>query len=140
MYEDWESLQKVDIGSTEELCSNCNSDLTDIANFAFKNEIRTEPRYWQELCKCRKCGVKFIMHYDIFDSAGHIYQRVFTEDINNEHYSWMENLTDEQKAEISTHLKDCEICNDRLSQEQLGEAVVKEFFSTLRKKLQGGSR
>jgi len=137
MYEDWESLQKIDIGSTEELCSICKSNLTDIANFAFKDEIRTEPRYWQELCKCRKCGAKFIMHYDIFDSVGHIYQRVFTEDINNEHYSWMENLTDEQKAEVSEHLKDCEICNDRLSQEQLGEAVVKEFFSTLRKKLKG---
>jgi hypothetical protein len=75
------------------------------------------------------------MHYDIFDSTGHIYQRVFTEDINNDHYSWMENLTEEQKTEVSRHLKDCKICNDRLSQEQLGEAVVKEFFSTLRKKL-----
>lgn len=135
MYEDWESLQKVDIGNTEELCEHCNSDLTDIANFTFKDEIRTEPHFWQELCKCQKCGAKFIMHYDIFDSAGHIYQRVFTEDINNEHYSWTENLTDQQKVEISSHLKDCKTCKDRLSQEQLGEAIIKEFFSTLRKKI-----
>lgn len=135
--QDWEKLQKVDIGSTEELCQFCNADLTDIANFTFKDEIRAEPRYWQELCECGGCDQKFVMHYDIFDSAGHIYQRVFSEDINNVHYNWMEDLTEEQKTEITSHLKDCTICNDRLSQEQLSEAVVKEFMQNLRKKLKG---
>lgn len=137
MQEDWEKLQKVDIGSSEELCQHCNADLTDIANFAFKGEIRAEPRYWQELCECDGCGNLFVMHYDIFDSAGHIYQRVFSEDINNENYSWTEDLTEEQKKEVSAHLKTCEICNERLSQEQLAEAIVKEFMTTLRRKLRG---
>ena len=138
MQDYWGNLQKIDIGSTEELCQHCNANLTDIANFVFKDEIRAEPRYWQELCKCKGCGQKFVMHYDIFDSAGHIYQRVFSEDINNAHYSWTEDLTEEQKTEISGHLKDCVVCNDRLSQEQLAEAVVKDFMQNLRKKLRGG--
>lgn len=140
MYSNWEELQKIDIGSDEELCQHCNTDLTDIANFTFKDEIRTEPRYWQELCECGVCGHKFIMHYDIFDSAGHIYQRVFAEDINNVDYKWTEDLTEEQTKEISNHLKDCPICNDRLSQVQLAEALVKVFMVNLRKKLKGDKK
>ena len=135
MQNNWENLQKVDIGSTEELCQHCNTDLTDIANFTFKDDLRAEPRYWQELCECKGCGKSFIMHYDIFDSGGHIYKRVFSEDINNDHHSWMEDLTDAQRVEIQNHLINCDICNDRLNQEALEGAVVKELMQNLRKKL-----
>lgn len=133
----WEKLQKVDIGSNEELCKSCNTNLTDIASFIFKDEIHAEPKYWQELCECRSCGTKFVMHYDIFDSGGHIYQRIFSEDINNEQYSWTEDLNKEQKKEISDHLENCEICKERLAQEQLAEALVNDFMKSLRKKLKG---
>ena len=140
MYTDWEKLQKVDIGSTEELCRHCNADLTDIANFIFKNELRSEPRYWQELCECQGCDTQFIMHYDIFDSGGHIYQRVFSEDVNDLEESWVESLSEGQRVEVQNHLENCEVCKERLSQEQLGEALVKEFMQNLRKRLKGKGR
>jgi len=135
MQQDWEKLQKVDIGSSEELCRNCNTDLTDIANFTFQDEIHTEPRYWEELCQCSGCKEKFVMHYAIFDSGGHIYQRIFSEDINNENYDWTTDLTEEQKKEISDHLKDCKVCGERHSQEQLADALMKELMQNLRKRL-----
>ncbi len=135
---DWKKLQKVGIGNVEELCKECNSDLTDIANFIFDKEVHNEPTYRQELCKCLGCSTQFIMHYDIIDSGGHIYQRVFSEDINNDRYSWQEDLTEEQKGEISKHLESCEVCRERLTHEQLAEAWLKDFMQNLRQSYNKG--
>jgi len=134
MMHKWDNYQKVDIGSTEELCSKCNTDLSDMANFICMEEIRNEPEYMQQLCQCKGCEKEFILHFGIFDSGGHIYSRVFANDINDENYSWQDNLTKEQIRVISDHLKNCATCKDRYSEEQLAEAWMKELMDSLRQK------
>ena len=132
----WKKCQQVDIGSSEELCKNCNTNLTDISNFIYNGENHSEPDFWQELCKCKKCGTLFVIQYNIFDSGGHIYQRVFAEDMNDTSHSWQEELTDEQKLRVGKHLEGCKICRDRLSDEQLAGAWVKDMFDGLKEKIQ----
>lgn len=127
------NLQIVNINKDQEFCLNCKTDILDIANFTYELDSKTDPFYFEELCKCKKCNTYFILHYDLFDSKGHIYSRVFTEDINNPNYHWHDILTNEQKTIISDHLKKCPECCDRLDQEILTDAWFKAVLSELKK-------
>jgi len=124
----------ININSNNAPCPNCGVNLLDIKNFIFNGKVDNMPTYIEEYCSCRHCGAPFILHYDLFDSKGHIFSRVFTEDINNMAYNWQDSLTDEQKKMISGHLEGCNICLDRLSHEILTDAWLKSFIASLRKK------
>lgn len=127
------NLQIVNINKETELCSVCGTNILDILNFTYEGESESQPQYIEELCKCKKCDTQFIMHYDLFDTAGHIYSRVFTEDINNPTYHWQDVLTEAQKTSISGHLKTCTECCDRLEQEILTDAWFKSVLNELRR-------
>jgi len=125
-------MQIVNINSDHALCKRCGSNIIDIANFSFDGEIISEPTYREEKCRCRHCSAPFLLHYDFFDADGHIHPRVFSEDINNPLYHWSEILADNQKKVISEHLRDCKICQDRLDQELLTDAWLRDFMEQLR--------
>jgi len=125
--------QIVDINKDTVLCDSCGANIVDVANFVFDGEIISEPTYREEKCKCQHCNVSFILHYDLFDEEGHIHSRVFSEDINNPSYHWPEALTENQKQSIVEHLKGCKICQNRLDQEILTDAWLKDIMNQLRK-------
>ena len=116
------SLHKVNINQESDACKTCGANILDIANIAYDGEHKMDPRYREELCHCRACGTKFIIHYDLFDPEGHVYARVFSEDINNREFKWQDLLNKEQLDGIASHLGSCEICKDRLSEEMLNDA------------------
>ena len=115
-------LHIININNEKASCSSCEIDILDIANIAYEGKAKIDPRYREELCHCRNCGTKFIIHYDFFDKDGHIYPRVFSEDINNPNFHWQDLLVPEQIKEISDHLVSCKICQDSLSEEILNDA------------------
>jgi hypothetical protein len=125
--------QIVDINEDIVPCIKCGANLVDVANFKYDGQIVTEATFVEEACCCKKCDRSFIMHYDLFDPKGHIYSKVFSEDINNPEVNWQDALTDAQKKTISEHLEHCEVCTDRLSQETLTDAWLKDFVVNLRK-------
>jgi hypothetical protein len=124
--------QTVDINLSSVPCDHCGSDLIDVANFMYDGETVSTATVREEHCKCKKCGTPFILHYDLFDPEGHVYAKVFTEDINNRDYNWQDSLTEDQKVKISEHLEHCPICIDRLSHETLTDAWLRNFITTLR--------
>ncbi len=128
----WDSLQHVDVSKEDVFCKHCKSDILDVVNFKYAGESQAKPTYWEELCVCKVCGNQFIMHYDIFDPAGHIYPRVFSEDINNPEYKWQDTLSEEQKENISKHLVNCDVCRERLSAEMLADAWFSSYMENLR--------
>lgn len=128
---EWDNLQHVNINSNKAFCNECGIDLLDIDNFIYLEKIIKKPLYWEELCQC-KCKTSFVLHYDIFDNKGHIYPRIFSEDVNNPDYNWQETLNDEQKKVISNHLLICQTCRDRLSDEILTDAWFRGFLKELR--------
>lgn len=130
----WGDLQVVDINEDIVLCRHCGSNIVDIANYMYDGDKILYASYWEELCVCKECGNNFILQFHIFDKAGHIYSSIFSEDINNPEYQWQEELTDEQKEVIADHIKDCEECRDRLSQEILTDAWLKDFIEALKSK------
>jgi hypothetical protein len=125
--------QIVSIDLNDAPCKNCGANLIDIANYAYDGKTETTATVREEHCKCKKCGTSFILHYDLFDEEGHIYSKVFTEDVNNPSYNWQDALTEDQKSVISEHLKGCSICVDRLSMENLTDAWLRDFINMLRK-------
>lgn len=122
-----EQLQVINISDEQALCTGCGSDLLDIINFQYDGQTITTPTCSEEMCSCKKCKTKFLIRYDLFDQEGHINQRVFTGDINNNDYNWQDNLSEEQKGAISKHLKECKTCQDRLEDETLKDA----WFSSI---------
>lgn len=134
MVHKWGNLQVVNINKNKALCICCNTDILNIAHFNYDKETINTPQYREELCKCKKCQTQFILHYDLFDSKGHIYSRVFTEDINNPDFNWTDELTTEQKEKISEHMEKCPVCCENLSQELLTDAWFKSFIEDLRKR------
>lgn len=129
----WEDYQKVDINNDSIKCVECGSLLTRLSGFVYAGESRSGLTFKEELCKCRSCQHLFVMRYELFDQEGHILSKVFTGDINNPNYNWQELLTEEQKKAISDHLRDCKICQDRLSEEILSDAWLSNFMNELRK-------
>ena len=127
------ALQVVNINQEVAGCSSCGSDLVDIANIEYQGRAESTPTYREELCKCRNCGQLFSLRYDLFDAEGHIYSRVFVEDVNNPNYHWQDLLTDEQKEKIAEHLNNCDVCSNRLDHEILSDAWLKSFMGRLKK-------
>jgi len=115
-------IQKINIADQHASCQVCGADITDINNFHYAGKTNMETLWFEELCVCLNCGTQFLIHYDIFNSDGHINPRTFTGDVNNLEYNWQDNLTDEQKSLIAKHLHECPACCDRLSEEQLLDA------------------
>lgn len=135
MKEKWVELQNVNINDDKVRCKKCGAHLTNLTEFVYDNDCFSDPRYREELCKCTACGEKFILHYDLFDTEGHVYQRVFTGDVNNVNYDWQEILTEEQRKEIKEHVEKCQICQDRMNDEALSDAWFSSFLQDLRKKV-----
>ena len=125
--------QIININQESAPCQQCGSNLIDITNFSYDGQTVSTASIREELCRCKKCGTLFTLHYDLFDPEGHIYSKVFTEDINNSSYNWQDSLTEDQKKAIADHLQNCPICVDRLSHEMLTDAWLKSFITTLRK-------
>jgi hypothetical protein len=128
-----QSKQIVNINLDEVFCKNCGLNLIDIANYQYDGHSSSTSTALEEDCKCR-CGALFILHYDLFDEEGHVYSKIFTGDINNLDYNWQDSLTEDQKIIISKHLEHCPICIDRLSEEELTDAWLRDFINTLRKR------
>lgn len=130
MLNNWDNLQHININMEHAPCNTCGADIADIVNIKYDGEAISTPSYRQELCVCRSCGQFFVLHYDIFDIAGHIFSRVFTEDANNPKFNWTDLLTDEQKDKISKHLESCDICINRISKQQLRDAWFASIIHT----------
>ena len=124
--------QIVDINKDTAPCQKCGANLVDVANFKYMGKADTMATYIEEHCQCKQCKSDFILHYDLFDASGHVYSKVFTEDINNPNNNWQDNLTEDQRKIISQHLKSCKICIDRLEQEILTDAWLKSFIHALK--------
>jgi hypothetical protein len=127
-------MQIININDDIALCKQCGTNIVDVANFIFSGKVNTTDTYIEELCKCQHCNTEFFLHYDIFDPSGHIYSKIFTEDINNINYNWQDALTDAQKRIVSDHLGTCKECLNRLSQEMLTDAWLKSFIKAMREK------
>jgi uncharacterized protein with PIN domain len=117
-------IQTISANKEKASCNKCGANILDILNMAYEEKFKTDPRYREELCHCRFCGTKFIIHYDLFDKNGHVYSRVFGEDINNPEFKWQDLLVKEQIDEIAAHLSTCEVCKNRLSEEMLSDALL----------------
>lgn len=126
--------QKININDRNAHCEKCGNLISDITQFKFIKEGDKGANFFEEHCFCKNCQESFILHYDLFDESGHIYGRVFAEDINDDSYSWQDGLTDEQKKAISDHLRICPKCVDQLSHEMLVDAWLKSFLVELRQK------
>ena len=123
-------MQIVDINQDTVKCDICGANIVDLANFIYENRYESTALDRKEFCRCRHCSTPFILHYEVFDSRGHIYSSVFTEDINNPACNWPDNLTEEQKEVVSAHLADCQICTDRLTHELLADAWLRDFIAS----------
>jgi len=115
-------------------CKNCGQDLTEIGNFVYTGVTVDSPRKKNEECACRKCGEHFIIQYRYFDEKNHIKAFVFNGDINDPTYNWQDQLTSEQKKEISDHLLICDICKERLDEETLTDAWIASLLHSQNKK------
>lgn len=130
-----DKIQIVNVNNDQVPCDVCGSNLIDVSNFQFEKRGDIKPTYFEEFCLCKNCNSQFILHYDIFDENGHVLSRVFVEDVNDENYNWQDSLNFEQKKAISDHLPKCPICLDRLSQEVLSDAWLRDYIDELRNKL-----
>lgn len=66
-------MQIVDINLDVVNCEICGANLVDLANFIYEGKSESSAFDRKEFCRCRHCTTPFILHYDIFDSQGHIY-------------------------------------------------------------------
>jgi hypothetical protein len=123
-------MQIVDISQDVVKCDVCGANIVDLANFVYEGKSESTAFDQKEFCRCRHCSTPFILHYKMFDSEGHIYPSVFTEDINNPESNWPDNLTAEQKESVSEHLKKCQVCMDRLEHELLTDAWLRDFIAS----------
>jgi hypothetical protein len=115
-------MQRVHINQERAKCAVCGSNLLEITNFKYAGKTLTEPTHSDEVCICRICRTQFLLRYDFFDEDGHINPYTFSEDANDPEYNWQDNLTDEQRKIIASHLQECPVCQDRLSEQILKDA------------------
>lgn len=128
------SLQIVQFNKTGEICQHCKKSLTNIKNMTYLKKRWGYSKHWDELHKCDNCTQTFLLRHNIFDGKGHIHSFVFTEDINNTNYNWMDNLNEVQKLSIAKHIKKCSLCQKNLSNQLLMDAHLKELFQNLKRK------
>ena len=127
-------MQIVNIMSEESTpCSVCGRNLNELGNFVYLGFTKNSLREKDEQCKCTKCGTEFIMHYDYFDSDGHINSFVFNGDINDPSYNWQDQLTSEQTIEIAEHLTTCNVCSNRLNDEIASDAWLASLLHNYKK-------
>ena len=127
-------IQIVKFNGSKGICKHCKTVITDVNNMTYLKIRWGEPKHWDELSKCDKCGHQFLLRHDIFDKKGHILPFVFTGDINNPKYNWTDNLNEKQKLTIAKHIEKCSTCQKLSSEQILSDARLKEFFMNLRKK------
>lgn len=127
-------FQIVKYNDLKATCNKCENDLTDVNNMTYLKKRWGEPKHWDELCECDNCKQKFFLRHEIFDKKGHIHSYIFTEDINNASYNWMNNLNDVQKLTIAKHFKRCEKCKKNLSEQICLNIELKVYFQNLRKR------
>ena len=127
-------MQLIHISEVDIKCHKCGIDITDIANLYYDGITLNENTFREEKCRCRNCDTPFLLHYNLFDKNGHINQRVFSEDVNDPSYDWMELLSGGQKRFIEKHLHDCQLCQDSLVKEQLSNAWFGDLICQLREK------
>lgn len=127
-------LQTVKYGTLKAICNHCKNDLTDVNNMTYLKKRWGGAKYWDELCKCGNCQKKFFLRHEIFDAKGHIYSYVFTEDINDIKYNWMDNLNKPQRISVAKHLDKCKECQERRFKQTSTDIQLKGFFRDLRKK------
>ncbi len=127
-------IQIIKLDDKKTNCKKCGTNLTDVNNITYLEKRWSEPKHWDELSKCDKCGNEFLLRHEIFDPKGHINAYVFTEDINDSNYNWIDNLNNIQKEIIAGHIEKCTACQKRLQEELLSDARLKSIFSSLRKR------
>lgn len=126
-------MQKVNILDETALCSKCGADLTLLGNFTYLGITVNSSRQKDEQCKCTACGTEFTLHYEYFDSEGHINSFVFNGDVNDPSYNWQDQLTPEQTKEIGEHLSSCCTCNQRLDNEISSDAWLASLLHNYKK-------
>jgi hypothetical protein len=115
-------MQIIDNTDEEAPCSNCGENLAELGSFTYEGITVNSAIHKEEECQCKKCGQHFILRYRFFDEDGHVNAFVFNGDINDPTYNWQDQLTLEQKKSISDHLKTCEICIQKMTDETLTDA------------------
>jgi hypothetical protein len=127
-------LQIVRYNGSKIKCRNCDQNLTDINNTTYLKQRWGSPKYWDELCQCDDCGNKFILRYELFDKEGHVYLFVFTEDINNPNYNWIDNLNNKQRIAVTRHVEQCSICQKKIEDQLCMDAILKTKFKEQKEK------
>jgi hypothetical protein len=128
-----DNLQIIKIDQKNVACQKCNIDILDISNAEYVGQFEDTPHYRKELYKCRGCQTLFWIQYDLMDVQGHIYQRIFSNDVNDPNYKWQDIWTPEQIKTIEDHLKACQICRDKPDNEMISEARFSDFLNRVRK-------
>ena len=126
-------MQIINLTKEIEACQHCGNNLSILGSFTYKGDTVNDSKQKFELCTCKKCGQDFTLHYDLFDDDGHVQSFVFNGDINDPTYNWQDQLTPEQKVEIESHLKSCQICRDRLAEEMLSDAWLASIMHGIKK-------
>ena len=127
-------VQIVKSAAEAEPCRKCGRNLADLANFKFTGYSENTPTSLKEYFKCRHCGSIFAIHYDYFDSEGHINPIAFASDWNSPEFDMMAFLTAEQRQLIASHYNSCPICQERRDEEIMSDAWFADFIHSLRKR------
>lgn len=126
-------LQVVNITDNDPQCSQCGHDIEELDSFVYDHVTINTATEKDEQCHCKNCKNPFTLHYDFFDSEGHINSFVFTGDVNDPTYNWQDVLTPEQKKEIGTHLLSCPQCAERLDEELITDAWLASLIHSNKK-------
>jgi hypothetical protein len=102
-------------------CSKCGNNLAGLGNFTYTGFSIDTANKKEEFCKCKKCGKIFILRYEYFNEKGHIKPFIFNGDVNDSTYSWQDQLTTDQRIAITSHIKTCVICTNRMTEEILSD-------------------
>ena len=103
-------------------CSQCRQNLAELGKFTYTGTTVNSVTQKDEECVCKNCEQHFILRYQYFDENGHVNAFVFNGDINDPTYNWQDQLTSEQRKNIGAHLKTCEVCMKKITEEALSDA------------------
>lgn len=127
-------MQIVTIHMSRASCDKCGSNLTELGTHSFTGRVENSPTYRREHCICNACNEPFIYEYPIFDQDGHVSEFIFSGDINDPDYNWPDSLTEEQKKVVISHLENCLICRERITEEMLSDALFSSIIHKGRRK------
>jgi uncharacterized protein with PIN domain len=126
-------MQIVNLNEDVVPCSKCHINLSVLGSFTHIGVKENTALKKDEICRCNKCGMEFILHYEFFDKEGHVNSFVFSGDINDPEYNWQDQLTEEQKIAIGDHLKTCALCNKKLIDEVASDAWLASLVHRIKK-------